>query len=147
MNISYKSVSLLAVSLLLSVGCASKQSSHTPGSDKPASVAYTPQKGSAERAGIIAGVHRAMEKQDPDKKVVLVVTYLKVNNGWAWIRVAPERADGSEHYESQSGLLQQQGTKWTLLEWMPAEEGMNDRTYFQNLKKKYPAAPADIFPL
>ena len=42
--------------------------------------------------------------------------------------------------------LREKAKKWTLLEWMPAEEGTDYKKYFQNLKAKYPAAPADIFP-
>jgi len=77
---------------------------------------------------------------------VLAVAYLKVHNGWAWIQVNPQSADGRQHYESQSGLLQQTANKWTLLEWMPAEEGTDYTKYFKTLKAKYPSAPSDIFP-
>jgi hypothetical protein len=80
------------------------------------------------------------------KNLVLVVPYLKVHNGWAWIQVNPQSANGSQHYESQSGLLQQTANKWTLLEWMPAEEGTDYAKYFAKLKAKYPSAPPDIFP-
>jgi hypothetical protein len=76
----------------------------------------------------------------------MIVPYLKVYNGWAWIQVNPQSADGTQHYESQSGLLQQQTNKWRLLEWMPAEEGTDYTKYFKNLKAKYPSAPPDIFP-
>ncbi len=86
-----------------------------------------------------------MAKQDR-KNVVLKVPYLKVNGGWAWIQVNPESADGKQHYESQSGLLREKAKKWTLLEWMPAEEGTDYKAYFKNLKAKYPQAPRDIFP-
>ena len=77
---------------------------------------------------------------------MLIVPYLKVHNGWAWIQVNPQSADGTQHYESQSGLLQQETAKWRLLEWMPAEEGTDYTKYFKNLKAKYPSAPPDIFP-
>jgi len=61
-------------------------------------------------------------------------------------QVNPQSADGRQHYESQSGLLQQTANKWTLLEWMPAEEGTDYAKYFQKLKAKYPSASPDIFP-
>jgi len=80
------------------------------------------------------------------KNLVLVVPYLKVHNGWAWIQINPQSADGKQHYEPQSGLLQETTKKWTLLEWMPAEEGTDYKKYFKNLKAKYPSAPPDIFP-
>jgi hypothetical protein len=76
----------------------------------------------------------------------MIVPYLKVHNGCAWIQVNPQSADGTQHYESQSGLLQQQTNKWRLLERMPAEEGTDYTKYFKNLKAKYPSAPPDIFP-
>ena len=124
---------ILATSLLLS-GCASVNTAHTP------------PEGSAERNAIIQATKHALARQGR-KNVVLVVPYLKVHNGWAWIQVNPQSADGKQHYESQSGLLQEKATnKWTLLEWMPAEEGTDYTKYFKNLKAKYPSAPGDIFP-
>jgi uncharacterized protein YceK len=123
---------ILATSLLLS-GCASVNTAHTP------------TEGSAERNAIIQATKQALARQGR-KNLVLVVPYLKVHNGWAWIQVNPQSADGKQHYESQSGLLQQSTKGWTLLEWMPAEEGTDYAKYFKNLKAKYPGAPADIFP-
>src|SRR5436190_1138078 len=120
---------ILVASLLLS-GCASVNTTHTPA------------EGSAERNAIIQATKRALARQGR-KNLVLVVPYLKVHNGWAWIKVNPQSANGTQHYESQSGLLQQTAKGWTLLEWMPAEEGTDYKKYFNNLKAKYPSAPAD----
>ena len=115
------------------------------GSCASVNTAHTPPDGSAERNGILQAVHHALARQGR-KNLVLDVPYLKVHNGWAWIQVNPKSADGRQHYESQSGLLQQTGSKRTLLEWMPAEEGTDYTKYFQKLKAKYPSAPPDIFP-
>src|SRR6267154_5748124 len=123
----------LITSLILS-GCASVNTAHTP------------PECSSERNAILQAVLHALARQGR-KNLVLVVPYLKVHNGWAWIQVNPQSANGKQHYESQSGLLQEKATnKWTLLEWMPAEEGTDYTKYFKNLKAKYPAAPPDIFP-
>lgn len=122
----------LVASLLLSA-CASVNTVHTP------------PDGSAERNAILQAVHHALARQGR-KNLVLIVPYLKVHNGWAWIQVNPQSADATQHYESQSGLLQQETNKWRLLEWMPAEEGTDYTKYFKNLKAKYPPAPPDIFP-
>ena len=133
--------SLGLLALVLScfvVGCTST-------SPAPTTHASTPPNGSPERAAIIAGVKEALTKQGL-KNVIVQVPYLKVNSGWAWIQVNPQSTDGKQHYESQSGLLQEKAKKWTLLEWMPAEEPMDTKAYFKKLKAKYPAAPADIFP-
>ena len=123
---------ILVTSLLLS-GCASVNTAHTP------------PEGSAERNTIIQATKHALARQGR-KNLVLIVPYLKVHSGWAWIQVNPQSANGTQHYESESGLLQQTTKGWTLLEWMPAEEGTDYKKYFGNLKAKYPSAPADIFP-
>jgi uncharacterized protein YceK len=125
-------MALLVTSLILS-GCASVNTAHTP------------PEGSAEKNAIIQAAQHALARQGR-KNLVLIVPYLKVHNGWAWIRVNPQSADGTQHYEPQSGLLQQTTKGWTLLEWMPAEEGTDYKKYFANLKAKYPSTPADIFP-
>jgi hypothetical protein len=154
MNIQPKTLlltTLLVIPML--TGCAMLQHGNKGtnpsrgGNSKPATHAYTPAIGSHERKAIVAAVHQAMEKQEPSRKVALVVPYLKVHNGWAWIQVNPQSPDGKQHYESQSGLLHKLVSgKWKLEEWMPSEEGTDYKKYFKNLKAKYPSAPADIFP-
>jgi hypothetical protein len=106
---------------------------------------HTPPAGSAERAAILQATHEAFDTPEL-KNVVFVVPYLKVDSGWAWIQINPQSADGTQHYESQSGLLQERATKWTFLEWMPSEEGTDFEKSFKDLRAKYPSAPADIFP-
>lgn len=120
------------------IGCVSKPA---PSTDH----AYTPAKNAPERVAIIAGVHEALAKQGM-KNVVLAFPYLKVHRGWAWIQVNPESADGTQHYESQSGLFQEKTKKWALVEWMPVEDEMDTKAYFKVLRSKYPQAPDDIFP-
>ena len=129
---NYLTTASNVASLVLS-GCASVNTAHTP------------PEGSAERNAILQAVHHALARQGR-KNLVLIVPYLKVHNGWAWIQINPQSADGKQHYESQSGLLHEQTNKWKLLEWMPAEEGTDYKKYFTNLKAKYPSAPPDIFP-
>jgi len=129
---NHVTIILLITSLVLA-SCASVNTAHTP------------PDGSAEKNAILQAVQHALARQGR-KNLVLVVPYLKVHNGWAWIQVNPKSADGRQHYESQSGLLQQTANKWMLLEWMPAEEGTDYAKYFQKLKAKYPSAPPDIFP-
>ncbi len=129
---NYVTTVLLVASLFLA-SCASVNTAHTP------------PDGSAERNAILQAVHHALARQGR-KNLVLDVPYLKVHNGWAWIQVNPKSADGRQHYESQSGLLQQTASRWTLLKWMPAEGGTDYTQYFKELKAKYPSAPSDIFP-
>ena len=138
---------LLFLTSFLWAGCSALQHQENGGQNKPATHAYTPPRGSAERNAILVAVHKAIEKQDATRKIVLVVPYLKAHNGWAWIQVNPQSPDGTQHYESQSGLLHKESNgNWMLLEWMPAEEGTDYKKYFKDLKAKYPSAPADIFP-
>jgi uncharacterized protein YceK len=129
---NHLSTALIVTSLVLS-GCASVNTAHIP------------PDGSPERNAILQAVHDALAREGR-RNLVLIVPYLKVHNGWAWVQVNPQSADGTRHYESQSGLLQETTNKWKLLEWMPAEEGTDYKNYFKNLKAKYPAAPLDIFP-
>ncbi len=128
----YFTIASVVTSVILS-GCASLNTAHTP------------PDGSAERNAILQATQDALARQGR-KNLVLDVPYLKVHNGWAWIQINPRSANGTQHYESQSGLLQEQANKWKLLEWMPAEEGTDYKNYFKNLKAKYPAAPPDVFP-
>ncbi len=82
--------------------------------------AHTPPDGSTEKNAIVQATQRALARQG--RKHL-------------------------QHYESQSGLLHEKATnKWTLLEWMPVEQGTDYTKYFKNLKAKYPLAPGDIFP-
>jgi hypothetical protein len=128
---------LPAVSLVTSLLLASCASVNTP---------HTPPDGSTERNAILQATQHALARQGR-KNLALAVAYLKVHNGWAWIQVNPQSADGRQHYESQSGLLQEKTTnKWTLLEWMPAEEGTDYTTYFKHLKAKISVGSTRHFP-
>src|SRR5947207_15419285 len=91
----------IVASLVLS-GCASVNTAHTP------------PDGSAERNAILQAVHHALARQGR-KNVVLIVPYLKVHNGWAWIQVNPQSANGKQDYVSQYGLLQLLATTWKLM--------------------------------
>jgi len=65
------------------------------------STAVTPPPGSVERKLIMD----ALRKRWPDSDAKFVVKHLKVNNGWAWIHVAPQSRDGCSHFEDESWLL------------------------------------------
>jgi uncharacterized protein YceK len=79
---NHLATTLLIASIVLS-GCASVNTAHTP------------PEGSAERNAILQAVHYALARQGR-KNLVLIVPYLKVHNGWAWIQVNPQSADGME---------------------------------------------------
>ena len=101
----------------------------------PITHAYIPAKGSSERTAIIAGTKEALAKQDL-KNLVLQIPYLKINSGWAWIHVNPQSAEGKQHYESQSGLLQEKAKKWTLLEWIACRRRNGHQSIFRESLEK-----------
>lgn len=114
--------------------------------------AYTPPKGSDERKAIMDAL-RHFVKNKSGLEVIFVVQYLKVKNGWAWAVTNPQSKDGSQHYESISGLLHKKNTHWFFVEgppeWADCEEDpecSDPAKYFKKLAEKYPAAPQEIFP-
>ena len=126
------------------------ENSNTP---KPASAAaHTPAKGSAERAAILDTL-RAVVKKMSDLDVIFVVTHLKLKNNWAWVVAEPQSRDGTQHYETMIGLLQNKNGKWIFVEGPPEAvlcdedpECADTARYFRKLAKKYPSVSMDIFP-
>lgn len=45
-----------------------------------------------------------------------MVQHLKVKDGWAWIHVRPQSADGLQHYEDVAALLALKDDDWTVAE-------------------------------
>ncbi len=114
--------------------------------------AITPAKGSEDRQGIMAAL-RVVVKNMSGLDVIFVVTHLKVKNGWAWAVVEPQSKDGTQHYETLTGLLNKQNGHWKYLEgppeWAECEPNPDcaePNRYFRKLLKKYPSASMDIFP-
>ncbi len=111
---------------------------------------HTPPRGSAERSAILD----AMRAKHPDLgDIVYVVSYLKVNNGWAWLEAAGQSRDGRNHYEPEQALLHRVGGHWKVLEMRPGGEDClsdptcaNDQKYFRKLKARHPSVPTNIFP-
>lgn len=124
--------------------------------DKPGLVigskAYAPAKGSVERKSIMDAL-RVMTKNMSDLDVIFVVRYLKVKGDWAWVVVEPASRDGTQHYETLSGLLNKKNGGWKYLEGPPeaAEcdedpDCVDSSRYFRKSEKKYPSLSPDIFP-
>ena len=109
--------------------------------------AHTPEKGSSDRKSLLDGVRTEYAKQDPAKPaVIFVVPYLKVHGDWAWVQVSPQTKDGKQRFEAQAGLFRRQSGSWQWVTWEPTEEGTDRAAFFQQLKAKHPALPADILP-
>ena len=117
-----------------------------------ASQTHTPAKGSTERKEILDALRVVIRKMS-GLEVVFVVPYLKVNQNWAWVEAEPQSADGKQHYETLTGLLNRKNGRWIYVEGPPefavCEEDpdcIDTARYFKKLSRKYPATAPDIFP-
>ena len=105
--------------------------------------AYTPPPGSPERKAIMDAYRAEWMGGDQSRPVVFVVNYLKVRRGWAYTTVTPQSPDGSQNYETESGLLRKRNGQWKVLDRVA---GNGDQSDFKTMRTKYPAAPSGIFP-
>jgi len=148
MNLSAVYASLVVV--LLGTGpahAAPTLRAHAPQADS----AYMPARGSAERAAILDAMRAHRRRFDP-QRVIFVVSYLRVQRGWAWASVRPQSPDGRSHYEDESALLRRRAGRWEVVETMPAageREGTpteEDCAWFQQLRWRLPALPTAVLP-
>lgn len=111
--------------------------------------AYTPPKGTAERQDILDALRAEVYKMH-NIKVIFIVKYLQVYNGWAWVHTLPQSVDGQEHYEDILALMQNTGGKWEVVE-IPCVEEENDdcitsESYYDRLIERFPDLPECILP-
>jgi hypothetical protein len=104
--------------------------------------AYTPPAGSPERKAI----YDALRAAGDDHTRVFVVQSLKVDNGWAWTSVNPQSADGSQHFEPESALLQKSGDHWQVVDQPCGEGDCDPQKEVARIRAAHPQAPGDIFP-
>jgi len=78
--------------LLVTIGVLFLASTKTNGHNGQASVTI-PEKGSAERKSITDALRVPVQKK-LKQEVVFKIDHLKVQNGWAFLLAAPQRADG-----------------------------------------------------
>jgi hypothetical protein len=98
--------------------------------------------GSPERKAIYA----ALAATGDDHARIFVVQSLKVENGRAWTSVNPESADGRQHFEPESALLQKVGGHWQVVDQPCGEGDCDPAAEVARIRAAHPAAPADIFP-
>jgi len=114
---------------------------------------HTPAKGSSERAAIL-DVLRDEYKSGQGIHVTFQVNHLKVHNGWAWATCTPLDDGGKVIGEQWPSLLHSEDGKWVIKDLMAIAEALDDpvgplepsRKYLNEVQKKYPGVPADIFP-
>jgi len=147
-------IPVLLFSLLLTSIASISAHSAVPAADQKtlALQTHTPAKGSAERKEILDALRVVIRKMS-GIEVVFVVPYLKVNQDWAWVEAEPQSADGKQHYETITGLLNRKNGRWIYVEGPPefaiCEEDpdcIDTTRYFKKLSRKYPAAAPGIFP-
>src|SRR5713101_7245862 len=114
---------------------------------------HTPAKGSPERTAIL-DVLREEYKSGQGIHVTFQVNHLKVHNGWAWATCTPLDDGGKVIGEQWPSLLHNEDGKWVIKDLMAITEALDDpvgplepsRKYLNEVQKKYPGVPADIFP-
>ena len=139
-------VKLLCLSIALALAGFSAYAQSQP---------YTPEQGSPERQAIMDTV-RPLVERDLNQKVVFKVSRLSVQNGWAFLIVTPQQADGravdfsrtryARDYEQGMfsdvvvALLRRQGSRWRVVQYVL---GPTDVPY-ENWPRRY-RAPRAIF--
>ncbi len=112
-----------------------------------ASDAYTPQRGTAERAAIMDAL-RAEVKKYHNVDVIFVVRTLKLKDGWAWTITAPMSRDGAGHYEDIIALLHEKDGIWGVEELVCTEVETpgctDDPNFFNGLQERFPDVPVEI---
>lgn len=136
-----KTISMfVAAILVVAVSTGLHAGTHSP---------YTPAKGSVERKAILDALREKVQRLH-HIRVIFVVPYMKVQQGWAWVHVRPQSADGKNQYEDIVGLIHKEDNRWKVVEMPSMEEDNLDyvgsSAYFKSLKKKFPGVPAAIFP-
>jgi hypothetical protein len=108
---------------------------------------YTPQPGNPVRKSVLDGL-RNWVWENHEVRVVFVVRYLKVAEGWAWAETAPQSPDGAEKYEGLMALLRRTGEGGKVMHVPSGEEDAPpvDGTYFEMLLEEAPGIPRGIFP-
>jgi len=115
---------------------------------------HTPAAGTPERTAILDVLHREYTTGS-GSKVKFKVTYFKVHNGWAWIKVVPLNPSGQPEGDEWPSLLRNQNGTWSSIDLIAVAQGLDEsdgpqsptKRFLQALQKKYPAVPADIVPV
>ena len=143
---------LLASLVLLLSGASAPSAAPVARPPAPqADSAYTPARGSTERKAILDAM-RAHRRRFDAQPVIFVVSYLRVQRGWAWLSVRPQSPDGRSRYEDENALLRRRGGRWAVAEVMPAfgeregTETERDCAWFQQLRRRLTAVPVAVLP-
>lgn len=106
-----------------------------------------PQPGTPVRKAVLDGL-REWVLENHDVRVVFVVRYLKVPDGWAWTETLPQSPNGARKYEGLMALIRRTGEGWKVMHVPSGEEDAPpvDGTYFEMLLEEVSEVPGGIFP-
>lgn len=115
---------------------------------------HTPGVGTEERTAILDVLHHEYQTGS-GSRVKFKVNYLKVHNGWAWIKVVPLDPNGKAEGDEWPSLLQYQDDQWNLIDFGTIGQDLDEsegpqspsKRFLQALKRKYPSLPSDIVPV
>jgi hypothetical protein len=141
-RIAFAFVSLMMLMIALPAG-HTEAATRMPGPAALVQGPFTPPMGSAERKAIMDAYRAKWQDGDPSREVVFVVNHLIVHRGWAYLTVTPQSPQGSQNFETESGLMRKRNGKWRVLERVA---GNGDHDDFKRLRTKYPAMSSAIFP-
>ncbi len=105
------------------------------------SAPYTPAKGSIERKAILDGVRKY--RKAPTE--VYAPREFKVQNGWAFISAEDPNEPGVDT-AAFDVLLRKTGKVWRVVDEISHSEGADWKRETGRIRKKFPKAPAGIFP-
>jgi hypothetical protein len=114
---------------------------------------HTPGEGSAERKGILAALHKEYTTGS-GSAVKFKVNYLKVHDGWAWIKVLPLDPNGKVEGEEWPSLLRNTKGQWKIIDLIAIAQALDDpvgpmepsAAFLREVQKRCPGVPSDIFP-
>ena len=114
---------------------------------------HTPAEGTAERTAILAALHKEYTTGS-GSAVRFKVNYLKVHDGWAWIKVVPLDPKGKVEGEDWPSLLRNTKGQWKIIDLIAIAQELDDpvgpmepsAAFLRAVQKRYPSVPSDIFP-
>lgn len=112
---------------------------------------HTPDEGT--RKAILAALHKEYTTGS-GSAVKFKVNYLKVHDGWAWIKVLPLDPKGKVEGEEWPSLLQNTKGQWKIIDLIAIAQALDDpvgpmepsAAFLRKVQKRYPGVPSDIFP-
>ena len=102
----------------------------------------TPPEGSPEREAIFAAISAGRGQGE----LTFVTSHFLMQGDWAWLTAAPQSKDGTQHYETESWLLNKAAGGWKVVDQPCAEEGCAPKQELARIRAAHPEAPAGIFP-